>query len=120
MNAIAIRYAVVLAAQLAAVEVLLRLSVHRPESWEERWLLWWCIGSLAGITSAVLPVIAPGFRIVRCAALILVFAVASFTAANVYSWHVRPNLGFYDEPNWVAQFPEFYRQQRERIEANRW
>ena len=34
------------------------------------------------------------------------------------SWHLRPNLGLYQEPDWVAQHPGFQRELRERIEAN--
>jgi hypothetical protein len=37
------------------------------------------------------------------------------TLDNLYNWHLRPNLGLYQEQDWVAQQPGFQRELRQRI-----
>ncbi len=53
----------------------------------------------------------------RLAAVPALF-VGVFAVTYFYSWHVRPNIGLYREPDWVAQHPGFQQELRERISAN--
>jgi hypothetical protein len=55
----------------------------------------------------------------RAGAALALFFALSLTAA-FYSWVLRPNLGLYREPAWVAQHPGFQKQMRQRIEKNLW
>lgn len=115
------RFAIVVCLQLLAFEIMEQLSVHRPESFGESLLFFWMVLSVAGILWAASAAFAGRpYRWVRCIALFIVMVALSGFITNFYSYHVRPNVGLYEEPDWVAQFPEFQRQQRERIEANLW
>jgi hypothetical protein len=111
-------------AGLALFELVEQLSVHWRESTGELLTLAHCIVMLAGCIWALLPGFAGiGSRLARVflrAVAALALYVALYAGNFYYSWHLRPNLGFYQEPDWVAQHPAFQRELRERIQANTW
>lgn len=98
------------------------MSVHWAESTGEWWdmvlrlallpALIWTTGPAAGPRRNH----APGLAI-RLIAVIVLFG-GIHTASYFYYWHVRPNIGFYREPDWVAQSPVFQKWLRARIDAN--
>lgn len=109
---------------LVLFEVLMQQSVNWRESTEEFALLVQ-LGFLSlGLAWAVLPLFrrwqnttcGTGFR---CLAFITSFA-AIHTAIFFYSWHIRPNVGLYEEPKWVAEHPAFQDRLRQKIEDNLW
>ena len=77
-------------------------------------------GSLLGLVWAFWP----GFRLRKwwlfwAGGMIVSFFVL-LTLNNLYNWHLRPNLGLYQEEDWVAQHPGFQRELRQRIQNNLW
>ena len=110
--------------QLLLFESLMQLSVHSRESTQELITLAHDMGMLMGCIWALLP----GFAhigpllakvLLRGVAALALF-VALYAGDYFYSWHLRPNLGLYREPDWVAQHPGFQRDLRARIQANTW
>lgn len=106
---------------LLLFELLMQVSVRWRESSGELVLM----AQTALLGLAIIWAILPVFRnrphrLAYSAALGigLFFSFAALT--DLYSWHVRPNLGLYREPAWVSQHPGFQRSLRDRIEANRW
>jgi glucan phosphoethanolaminetransferase (alkaline phosphatase superfamily) len=105
-------------------ETVSRISVHLRESTGELMSL----ALFLILLSALIWVTVPLIRVHRERAVnvfirmvaILVLLAGFHTASYFYSWYIRPNIGFYREPGWVAQHPEFQKQLRARIEANRW
>ena len=121
MKSLLKRLAIVAVGQLLLYEVVLEVSVHYPESTEELLTVSVFFSLAVGIIWSLMA----GFRAQRYPALCrcLAFAplfIAFYAADYYYSWHIRPNLGIYEEPDWVAQHPDFQRQLRARIEANKW
>ena len=105
----------------ALFEGILRLSVRWRESSEELALTVQTLLLLIGIIWAVLPVFRQlPYRFVYRGTLAITLFIGFWALTNFYSWHVRPNIGFYEEPAWVAQHPGFQKELRARIEANRW
>lgn len=109
--------------QWAAFELILQLEVwlHWRESTAELALLIYYVLLTYGLGWALwLAFARKRLRFVwHGLAGILLFA-GIHTFIYFYSWYVRPNIGLYREPEWVSRFPEFQKQQRERIEANKW
>ena len=124
MKALAKRVAIVAGVHLLAFEVLCWLCVRWPESTGEQALVILYLLTIGGLVWAVLPGFAErqklSARIAFRAAGILALSTGLLTVDNVYAWHVRPNVGLYQEDAWVAQHPGFQRELRARIEANRW
>ncbi len=108
-KAVALRLVLVLAVQLALFETLEQVSVHWKESAGELWMMALMVGSLAGLVWAFWP----GYRLKRSwffwAGGTLASAFLLLFLNNYYSWHLRPNLGLYQEADWVAQHPGFQR-----------
>ncbi len=124
MKTIVTRILVVAALQLLLFELVLQFSVHWRESTEELWLMgvtgitfvgcyWAMIPTMRKVNSRLLKALA------RTGAALAFLWVLS-TGNYYYSWHVRPNVGLYREPDWVQNHPGFQRALRQRIEANRW
>ena len=112
------------ALQLLLFELVEQLSVHWRESTGELCTLAHGIGMLIGCVWALLPgftgVWSRAARVgLRAGAALALFAVL-YAGDYYYSWHLRPNLGLYQEPDWVAQHPGFQRELRERIQTNTW
>ncbi len=121
MRSLLKRLALVAVAQLVLFESVLQFCVHQRESTEELLTLSVFFSLAVGIIWALMA----GFRAQRHPALCRFLAfvplfVAFYAADYYYSWHVRPNLGFYEEPDWVAQHPDFQKKLRTEIEANKW
>ena len=112
------------AVQLLLFELVEQFSVHRRESTGELCGLALCLALLAGCLWALLTAFAHiGSHLTRVclrAVAALALFVALYAGDYYYSWHLRPNLGLYREPGWVAQHPAFQRELQERIEANTW
>ena len=121
---VAIRIVLVAAVQLLLFETLLRLEVHWRESTGEIWTMVHGIGLLSGSIWALLPaftgVWSLGVRFVLRGVAGLALFVALYAGDYYYSWHLRPNLGLYREPDWVAQHAGFQLELRARIQANMW
>jgi hypothetical protein len=110
------RLVLVLVLHLALFETIERLSLHWRESTGELWQITLAVATLGGLVWACWP----GYRLKRSWLFWMGGAIASAFLVlgidNYYAWHVRPRLGLYQEPDWVAQHPGFQRQQRERIQ----
>ncbi len=110
--------------QLMLFELVEQLGVHWRESTGELCTLAHCLLMLFGCIWALLPGFAGvGSRVARVAlrggAAFALF-MALYAGNYYYSWHLRPNLGLYREPDWVAQHPGFQRELQARIQANTW
>lgn len=119
-----VRTFLVFGAAIVAFEVVLQLGVHWRESTSELCEMALMLALLPALFWATRPALAAVTRRwlrvpAQMAAVVVLFA-ASYTAIYFYSWHVRPNIGVYREPEWVAQHPGFQRELRAKIEANRW
>ncbi|UCG58291.1 MAG: hypothetical protein JSU70_02060 [Phycisphaerales bacterium] len=119
-----VRIALVGVVQLVLFELLCQVSVHWRESSEELGLLFLYFLSLVGLVWGVLPAFTQmrdrTARTLCRVVLVLPLLVGLYEVNYFYYWHVRPNLGLYREPDWVAQHPQFQRELRARIEANKW
>ncbi|MBP7053234.1 MAG: hypothetical protein KBE65_19680 [Phycisphaerae bacterium] len=105
-------------------EALCRVSIHWRESSQELAGMALFVLLLAGLIWAVWRAFrrlstAPS-RVACRAALIVGLFAATYTFDYFYYWHLRPNLGWYQESDWVAQHPGFQRELRARIQANLW
>ncbi len=117
---VARRAALVAVVSLLLLETLLQLSHAWRESTEELWTMALYSASLAAMGWAAWPLKRPPVTLfIRAGATLALFVGLSLTAA-FYSWVLRPNLGLYREPAWVAQHPGFQREMRQRIEKNLW
>ena len=115
------RIAVVELAGILFFELLSEASVHWRESSEELSMMALYVLLAAGLIWACLPAF-PGrrMRILYRSVLIIALFLGTHTTIYFYSWHIRPNIGLYEEPEWVAQHPGFQEQLRARIERNKW
>jgi hypothetical protein len=122
MRTILCRAAVVSVVQLLLFELLEQLEVRLDWRESTRELAGFGQAALlvAGTVWTVLPVRRHPQWSVLTIALGIVLFVGLDRATYVYSWHIRPNIGLYREPGWVAQHPGFQRELRERVERNRW
>ncbi|MEM7144713.1 MAG: hypothetical protein AAF591_06235 [Verrucomicrobiota bacterium] len=126
MKATLIRVGMVFLAVLVGTEVLLRLGVHWKESTSELWEIFSIMVMTAGIVWATGPLFAKA--IIRSCALrvfcrvgvVVVLFVGFWVALFYYSMSIRTNLGWYEEPKWVEQFPEFQKQWRAKVESYKW
>lgn len=122
MKPIVRRSALVVVLQLAAFEAVEQSTVHAPESTGEMLMML----QLVLLTGALGWAVAPAFRgrgtagFLGRAGLTVALFFATYTLTYLYSWHVRPNVGLYREPDWVKDNAGFREQTRKRIEANRW
>jgi hypothetical protein len=108
--------------QLLLFELVMRLSVKWRESTGELCLAILGLGMLLACIWALRPAfprvgtlfVRASLRVAAALALFLTF----YSGDYYYSWHLRPNLGLYEEPDWVAQHPAFQRELRERIQTS--
>jgi len=124
MNRVVVRITIVGVIHLLMFEALCQWSVHWRESSEELVGLLLLVLLLVGLVWATSPAfgkVSGRTRRVLCRAALVVGLFAGLYAVDCfYFWHIRPNLGLYEEPDWVAQHPGFQRSLRARIEANMW
>jgi hypothetical protein len=117
---VVLRLALVLVIHLVLLEALDQASVHWKESTGEVWGM----ALMGGSCIALVWAFWPGFRSPRWRVLGASGAIVScFMLWGIdyfYNWHLRPNLGLYQEEDWVAQHPAFQRQLRQRIQNNLW
>ena len=124
MNRAVVCITIVGVIHLLMFEALCQWSVHWRESSEELVGLLLLLLLLVGLVWATSPAfgkVSGRTRRVLCrAALVVGLFAGLYTVDYFYFWHIRPNLGLYEEPDWVAQHPGFQRSLRARIEANSW
>jgi len=124
MNKVITRLILVGLLQILLFELLCQLSVHWRESTAEMLGMLLIVLVLVGIVWGALPAFNKlsnrPVRIVCRVVLVIVLFVGLYTVDFFYYWHIRPNVGLYREPDWVAQHPGFQSQLRARIEANKW
>jgi hypothetical protein len=124
MNKAIVRITIVGVIHLLMFEALCQCSVHWRESSEELvglLLLLLLFVGLIWATSAAFGRLSGRARRLLCRSVLVVGLFAGlYTVDYVYFWHIRPNLGLYEEPDWVAQHPGFQKPLRARIEANMW
>jgi hypothetical protein len=108
------RLLVVVVVQLTLFETLQQLSVHWKESTGELWDIALSVATLGGLVWACWP----GYRLKRSTLSVVVGTIASavllLALDNLYFWQLRPALGLYREPDWVAQHPGFQKELRQR------
>jgi hypothetical protein len=109
--------------QLLAFEFLAQAGVHLKESTSEllEMALWFV--TLAGMIWATHPAFPRYTGVTRASCRGLVIALSFtvvYSVTYLYSWHLRPNLGLYREPDWVAQHPQFQKELSEKIRKNMW
>ena len=118
------RIVLVATVNLLTFELLMQLSVDWRESTGELALLAQTFLLVLGIIWSVLPELSYFQSLTRravAAAISVVLLFVGFHATTYYySWHIRPNIGLYEEPRWVSKHPGFQRQMRARIENNLW
>ncbi len=115
------RFALALVLYLAVFELIEQLAVTRRESWGELAQMGLFFVFACSLIWAVMPAFRNNrLRLVCCTGLFLGYLALTVFVANVYSWHIRPNVGLYREPLWVAQHPAFQKELQARIERNRW
>jgi hypothetical protein len=114
----------VAALHLGLFEAIQQFTVHRRESTGELCLMALSALTFLALAWAAFPLFAGSrfklFKPILSGAAALPWCAALWAGDYFYSWHARPNLGLYEEPEWVQQHPGFQRQLRQRIEANRW
>lgn len=119
-----IRISLVGVIHILMFELLCQLSVHWRESMEELVGTFLLVLLLVGLIWGALPAFGKlsnrTIGIICRIALVIVLFAGLYTTDYFYFWHIRPNLGLYQEPDWVAQHSGFQRQLRARIEANKW
>jgi hypothetical protein len=110
--------------QILLYEMLSQISVHWRESTGEMLTVLLFVLLLVGLIWASLTAFGQlsnrTVRIVCRLILVIVLFIGLYTVDYFYFWHIRPNVGLYREPDWVAQHPGFQRQLQARIEANKW
>lgn len=118
------RLGLVATLHLGLFEAIQQFTVHRRESTDELCLMALSALTVPALAWAVFPLFTgPRFKLLKpilSGAAALPLFVGLWIGDYFYSWHLRPNLGLYEEPEWVQQHPGFQRQLRQRIEANRW
>ena len=111
-------------AQLLAFEALSQLGVHWRESTGELWDIALMLATLVGLIWAAFPAFhkmqMPIVRIASRGLLISLSFVAMYALDYFHFWHLRPNLGIYQEADWAADHPEFQEEMHERISKNMW
>ena len=116
----ALRLLLVVVAHLSLFETLQQVSSQWKESTSELWEMALAVATLGGLVWAAWP----GYRLKRSwlfwAGGTILTSMLLLALGNFYSWHLRPNLGLYREPDWMARHPGFQKQMREKIEGNLW
>jgi hypothetical protein len=126
MSALLRRILFVGLALILSFEIVCQLEVHwnwRESAGELAQLLVYGF-LLLGVIWAVLPASSSHdsrlLRGLERSVIAVGLVIALHTTIYIYSWHVRPNVGLYQEPDWVSQHPQFQEELRERIESNKW
>lgn len=114
-----VRIAIVGFSCLVLFELLSQASVRWRESSGELGMTALYVFLGAGLVRACLPAFPERrLRILFRSLLVIALFIGTHTVICFYSWHVRPNIGLYEEPDWVAQHSGFQEQMRERIKRN--
>jgi serine/threonine protein kinase len=93
--------------QLCLLETILQAAVHRPESTGELWYMALLSSSLAVMVWAAWPLrrTRSPAPLVVAGTLVLFGALCGLDA--YYTLRIRPNLGLYEEDDWVSLHPGF-------------
>ena len=110
--------------QLLAYEILSQLGVHWRESTSELCDIALMLATLVGLIWAVRPSFQKNnmrtIRIVSQAMLVIFSFVMIYAVDYYHSWHLRPNLGIHQDPEWATEHPEFQKEMQARISNNMW
>jgi serine/threonine protein kinase len=114
------RAALIALLQLCLLETISQTAVHRPESFGELWYMALFSASLAAMVWAAWPLRRKRFAFLLPAGGALALFAVLCGLDFVYSMHLRPNVGLYEEDDWVAQHPGFQWGWRQGIANNVW
>ena len=115
------RFVLLLVLYLALFEAVEQLAVTRSESWGELAQMGLFAAFAVGLIWTVMPTFPNRqFRLLFQIGLFVGYVAITVVVTNAYSWHIRPNVGLYREPLWVAQHPAFQKELQARIERNQW
>lgn len=108
-------------AHLLLFELISQASVHWRESSGELCHIALYVFLVAGLIWACLPAFPKDpMRILYRSVLVIGLFIGAHATIYLYSWHIRPNIGLYEESDWVEQHPTYQKRLRERIERNKW
>ncbi len=119
-KATALPLSLVFIVHLALFETVQQLSVHWKESTGELWSMALAVLTLGGLIWACRPRYRLKLSGVFWAGGAVTAGCLLLAVDSLYALELRPNLGLYREPDWVAGFPVFQREMRERMEAHLW
>ncbi|HWI57733.1 MAG TPA: serine/threonine-protein kinase, partial [Bacillota bacterium] len=114
------RVVLVLIVHLAFFETLQQISLHWKESTSELYFMGLTVATLAGFVWACWAGMRLKGSLLFVAGGTMFSAFLLLAVGNLYSWHLRPNLGLYREEDWVTHIPGFQRQNRLRIAQHLW
>lgn len=114
------RTCLVFVVSLLLFESTEQISLHWRESSGELWSMAVLSLTLGGMVWAVWPLRSHTRTFWWPVCVGLGLSVAHHSVTYYYAWHIRPNLGLYQESDWVSQHPGFQRDHRKRIAANLW
>jgi hypothetical protein len=109
---------------LMSFELIEQLSLHWKESSNElcHMALWalTCVGLIWVVLPAFPRMANTTEKLILRVALFVAFVAGVWSVDYSYSWHIRPNLAFYREPDWVANHPGFQKELRQRQQQGAW
>ena len=119
-RSLALRLALVVSLHLAVLETYDQLSVRWRESTGELWsMALFCVSIVALVWAAW-----PLYRRTRSVAAIIVSSLllvaGCWALGGFYNLQLRPNLGLYEEEDWVASIPGFRWGWRQNLAENLW
>jgi uncharacterized protein (TIGR03067 family) len=99
------RAGLIVIVQICLLETIMQTTVHQPESTGELWYMALWSGSLAAMVWAAWPLRRARFRVAAVVVSTLMLFAALCGIDFFYSTHIRPNLGLYEEEDWLVQWP---------------
>ncbi len=121
MRATLLRIALVVGLYFILFEIVMQLSTHWRESSGELAKAGVYALLVAGLIWASLPAFRRlGGRVIYRAGLVVSLFFVVHMLTYLYAWHIRVNVGLYQEPDWVARHPGFQKELRAHVAANRW
>jgi tRNA A-37 threonylcarbamoyl transferase component Bud32 len=93
--------------QVCLLETILQAAVHHPESTGELWYMALLSSSLAAMVWAAWPLRRTRLSVAAVVGGSLALFVALLGFDAYYTLRVRPNLGLYEEDDWVSRQPGF-------------
>ncbi len=120
LKSIGKRLALVGVVDLILAETFNQVSVHWRESTQETWMMPMLSLSLAAVIWVVWPAFRQKRSRVRWAAVSVLLFFGLWALNLFYFGYLAPNLGLYQESDWVAELPGWQRQQRQGLAKRLW